>query len=116
MGQMVSVVEKRSSTPGIVRFEANRVLTGQGHERFASAADAVGPRPAAARARRRFATGRQGGTPASALFVEEAPAEVASSGGGDAGAGGPSEYERRVPEVLRERSKAALAKWKAANG
>ena len=61
MGQMVSVVEKRSSTPGIVRFEANRVLTGQGHERFASAADAVGPRPAAELGRRLFASGQVDG-------------------------------------------------------
>jgi hypothetical protein len=61
MGQMVSVVEKRSSTPGILRFEANRVLTGQGHERFTSADDAVGPRPAAELARRLFATGQVDG-------------------------------------------------------
>lgn len=58
MGQMVSVVEKRSSTPGIVRFEANRTLTGQGHERFTSADEAIGPRPAAELARRLFATGQ----------------------------------------------------------
>lgn len=151
MGQMVSVVEKRSSTPGIVRFEANRVLTGQGHERFASAADAVGPRPAAELARRLFATGQVDGVHVyanmvtvnlrrgfagdglydivrelyqywkpgmePAVFVEEAPAEVASGGdAGGAGGGVASEYERRVPELLRERSKAALAKWKANNG
>ena len=58
MGQPVAVVEKPSANPGIVRFEANRSLTGQGHERFTSAADAVGNRPAAELARRLFATGR----------------------------------------------------------
>ena len=58
MGQMVAVTEKPSSSPGIVRFELNRALTGMGHERFRSAADAFGPRPAAELARRLFATGQ----------------------------------------------------------
>ena len=58
MGQPVAVTEKQSSRPGIVRFEANRTLTGMGHERFRSADDAIGPRPAAELARRMFATGR----------------------------------------------------------
>jgi hypothetical protein len=151
MGQMVSVIEKRSSTPGILRFEANRTLTGQGHERFTSAADAVGPRPAAELARRLLATGQVDGLHVysnmitvnlrrgfageglfdivrelyqywkpgmePAVFIDEAPAEAAvSAGDGAAGGAGPSAYEQLVPEILRERSKAALAKWKAANG
>jgi hypothetical protein len=58
MGQMVSVVQKPSSIPGVVRFEANRSLTGSGHERFASEADALGPRPAAVLARRLLSTGQ----------------------------------------------------------
>jgi len=58
VGQMVAVTEKRSSSPGVVRFELNRALTGMGHERFRSAADAFGPRPAAELARRLFATGQ----------------------------------------------------------
>jgi hypothetical protein len=61
MGQPVAVVEKPSTLPGVVRFEANRTLTGMGHERFASADDAVGPRPAAELARRLFATGKVAG-------------------------------------------------------
>jgi hypothetical protein len=61
MGQPVAVVEKPSTSPGIVRFEANRTLTGMGHERFASAGDAIGPRPAAELARRLFATGKVAG-------------------------------------------------------
>ena len=61
MGQPVAVVEKPSTSPGIVRFEANRTLTGMGHERFASADDAFGPRPAAELARRLFATGKVSG-------------------------------------------------------
>ena len=58
MGQMVSVVQKPTSIPGVVRFESNRTLTGQGHERFTSAADAIGPRPAAELARRLLSTGQ----------------------------------------------------------
>jgi hypothetical protein len=57
MGQPVAVVEKRSSRPGLVRFEANRNLTGMGHERFTSPEQAVGERPAAVLARRLFESG-----------------------------------------------------------
>lgn len=148
MGQMVSVVEKPSSIPGVVRFEANRVLTGQGHERFTSAAEAVGSRPAAELARRLFATGQVDGVHVYSnvvtvnllhgrssdglhdivrelyrywkpgmeptVFVEEAPAEVAAAPSADGST--PSEYERRIPAVLIERSRAAMAKWKAAQG
>jgi hypothetical protein len=58
MGQLVGVVEKRSATPGVVRFELNRSLSGMGHERFASARDAVGDTPSAMLARDLFATGK----------------------------------------------------------
>ena len=58
MGQMVAVTEKPSSSPGVVRFELNRALTGMGHEHFRSAGEAFGPRPAAELARRLFATGQ----------------------------------------------------------
>jgi hypothetical protein len=61
MGQLVSVVEKRSSTPGVLRFEANRNLTGMGHERFLSVIDATGVRPSAELARRLFSTGKVAG-------------------------------------------------------
>jgi len=61
MGQLVGVVEKQSATPGVVRFELNRSLSGMGHERFTSAAEAIGPRPSAALARELFATGRVAG-------------------------------------------------------
>jgi hypothetical protein len=61
MGQPVAVVHKPSSVPGVIRFEANRSLTGMGHEHFASAAEATGPRPAAVLARRLFESGRVGG-------------------------------------------------------
>jgi hypothetical protein len=58
MGQSVGVVEKAAGSPGIVRFELNRTLSGQGHERFASAVDARGDRPSAVLARRLFDTGQ----------------------------------------------------------
>jgi hypothetical protein len=58
MGQMVGVVEKPSATPGVVRFELNRSLSGMGHERFLSVTDAVGPTSSAMIARELFATGK----------------------------------------------------------
>ncbi|MEO1058645.1 MAG: hypothetical protein AAFY28_17195 [Actinomycetota bacterium] len=58
MGQPVAVQEKPSTTPGVVRYELNRTLSGQGHERFGSAAEAIGNTPSDELARRLFATGR----------------------------------------------------------
>ncbi|CAN5275399.1 hypothetical protein BH18ACT4_BH18ACT4_10840 [soil metagenome] len=57
MGQPVTVVEKPSSRPGLVRFEINRSLTGMGHERYTSRADAEGDRPPDELARRLFDRG-----------------------------------------------------------
>lgn len=42
----------------MVRFELNRTLSGQGHERFASLAEARGDRPSAVLARRLLDTGQ----------------------------------------------------------
>jgi len=61
MGQLVSVTEKPSSTPGIVRYELNRTLSGQGHERFRSVLDAHGASPSDELARRLFSTGKVAG-------------------------------------------------------
>jgi hypothetical protein len=61
VGQPVAVTEKPSLTPGVVRYELNRSLTGMGHERYASAAQATGATPGAELARRLFATGKVGG-------------------------------------------------------
>jgi len=58
MGQPVAVTEKPSSRPGLVRFELNRSLTGMGHERYTSVADAQGPKPSAVLARRLIETGQ----------------------------------------------------------
>lgn len=61
MGQQVAVEESAGGSPAIVRFETNRSLTGSGHERFTSADQAKGPRPAAVIARRFFASGQVAG-------------------------------------------------------
>ncbi len=61
MGQLVGVVEKPSTAPGVVRFELNRSLSGMGHERFMSIDDAIGPKPAPSLARLLFSTGKVAG-------------------------------------------------------
>lgn len=142
---------KPSRMPGVLRFEANRTLTGQGHELFRTAADAVGPRPAAALARTLLGTGQvdsvhmygnvitvdlSKGHTADGLsdlvrdmyqywkpgmeppaFVEAVPEEAPAGGGAAApaagGGGTASLYDQRIPQNLRDRSSAALAKWKA---
>jgi hypothetical protein len=148
MGQQVAVVEKPSPRPGVMRFETNRSLTGMGHERFTSMADAVGPRPAAALARQLLATGKvdsvymygnivtvdvskgftadglgdvvrnmyQYWKPGMDLPTFDAPAEevTPAAAAGDAPGGAvESAYTRLVPQSLRERSAAALAKAQA---
>jgi hypothetical protein len=148
MGQQIAVVEKQSSFPGVVRFEANRNLTGMGHERFRSVGDAVGPRPAAALARNLLATGKVAAVhvyanmitvdlakgadsaglgdvvrdlyqywkpgmemPVFADVVDEAAAPAAAGAEGVGGA--EAAFLARVPALLVDRSRAALAKWKA---
>lgn len=58
MGELVSVVEKPTTRPGIARFELNRSVSGMGHERFASADAVFGDSASANVARQLFATGR----------------------------------------------------------
>jgi hypothetical protein len=55
MGQSIVVLEKPSSTPGIVRFETNRALTGMGHERYTAGSEVWGNRPPDELARRLLA-------------------------------------------------------------
>ena len=57
MGQPITVTEKPTASPGVVRFETNRNLTGMGHERYRSAEDAVGHRPVDELVRQLFARG-----------------------------------------------------------
>ena len=54
MGQPVTVVQKPSSRPGIVRFEINRAITGMGHERYRVDEEVAGDRPPDELARRLF--------------------------------------------------------------
>ena len=57
MGQPVTVIEKPSATPGVIRFEINRTLSGMGHETFRSLDDAAADTPSADLARRLFENG-----------------------------------------------------------
>jgi hypothetical protein len=57
MGQPIAVVRKPTPKPNLLRFEINRSLTGMGHERYRSAADAAGVRPPDELARRLFEAG-----------------------------------------------------------
>jgi hypothetical protein len=54
MGQPITVAEKPTARPGVVRFDLNRSLTGMGQERYRSRADARGVRPVDELARRLF--------------------------------------------------------------
>ena len=58
MGQPVAVEQKTGGRAAVVRFETNRSLTGSGHERFASVAEARDTRPAAVVARRLLESGQ----------------------------------------------------------
>ena len=57
VGQPVDVKQTTAGVAGRIRFELNRTLTGQGHEKFTSVSQAIGPRPAAELARRLFYSG-----------------------------------------------------------
>lgn len=57
MGQPITVVERRSTNPAIIRFETNRPLSGMGHERYVAPPDELLDRPVDEVARRLFASG-----------------------------------------------------------
>ena len=57
MGQPVTVIERPSSRPGVVRFEINRSLTGMGHEYYSASPPPTSVRPPDELARRLFAHG-----------------------------------------------------------
>ncbi len=77
MGQPVTVVQKPSLKPGVVRFEINRSLTGMGHERYRSAADATGDRPPEVLARHLF---EHGGVAAVHVYSNVITVELAEGG------------------------------------
>ncbi len=57
MGQLITVSRKPSIRSDVAIFELNRSVTGMGHERYKSAADAVRDRPVDELARRLFEAG-----------------------------------------------------------
>jgi hypothetical protein len=57
MGQLITVSRKPAIRKDVAIFELNRSLTGMGHERYRSAADAVRHRPVDELARRLFQVG-----------------------------------------------------------
>ena len=61
MGQLITVSRKPSVRSNVAIFELNRSLTGMGHERYLSAADATRDKPVDELARRLFAAGRVAG-------------------------------------------------------
>jgi len=75
MGQPITVLQKPSTRPGIVRFELNRSLTGMGHERYVAGGDISGQRPPDEMARRLFA---HGGVEAVHVYSNEVTVELAS--------------------------------------
>lgn len=57
MGQPVTVIQKATPDPSVVRFETNRVLTGMAGDRYRAGHDVVGERPPDELARRLFDRG-----------------------------------------------------------
>ena len=57
MGQLITVVEKPTARPDVVRLELNRSLTGMSHERYPSPDAATGNRWVDELARRLFGRG-----------------------------------------------------------
>ena len=80
MGQLVTVVEKPSTKPGIIRYLLNRALTGMGHERFTEDTPPVGDRPADELARRLLATGQVDGVSLNGNVVTVELSSTDSSG------------------------------------
>lgn len=80
MGQPITVTEKPTSQPGVVRFELNRSLTGMGHERYRSLDAAVGDRPPDVLARRLF---ERGGVDAVHIFSNEVTVVLSRGGSAD---------------------------------
>ena len=144
MGQPVAVVQKPSATPGRVRFEINRTLTGQGHERYSSISAATGVKPSDVLAQRLFATGKVSAVHVYSNVITVDVADGASNDGlakvvedlyqywkpgmvpksaesaaqptSDASGTPLSAAASKIPVLLLVRSQAALAKAKANKG
>jgi hypothetical protein len=81
MGQPITVVEKPSSNPAVLRLETNRPLSGMGHERYTEPPDEILHRPVDELARRLFAAGG-----VESVHINGSVVTV-SLGGGQTGAG-----------------------------
>ena len=57
MGQPITVVEKPSSNPAVLRFETNRPLSGMGHDRYTEPPSELLTKTSDELARRLFAAG-----------------------------------------------------------
>lgn len=79
MGQPISVVQKRAATPGVLRFETNRSLTGMGHERYRSGDAVTGHRPPDELARRLL---ERGGIDAVHVYSNVITIDLAKGGDG----------------------------------
>lgn len=69
MGQPVTVIEKPTSRPDVVRYELNRAITGTGHEVFTQPPHELARRPVDKLARALFETGKVVGVQANANVV-----------------------------------------------
>lgn len=81
MGQPITVIEKPSSNPAVLRLETNRPLSGMGHERYAEPPSELLRRPVDELARRLFAAGGVEGVHINGSVV------TVTLGGGQTGAG-----------------------------
>lgn len=79
MGQSITVVQKPTATPGVLRFETNRSLTGMGHERYSLGEDISGHRPPDELARRLF---DRGGVEAIHVYSNVITVDLAKGGDG----------------------------------
>jgi hypothetical protein len=80
MGQPITVVEKHSHRPGVLRFEVNRPLTGMGHERYAAGQLIDGVRPPDELARRLI---DHGGVDAVHIYDNMVTVDLAKGATGD---------------------------------
>lgn len=81
MGQSITVVQKPTTTAGVLRFETNRSLTGMGHERYLRGEEVTGHRPPDELARRLF---ERGGVDAVHIYSNVITVDLTE--GGDGGA------------------------------
>ncbi|HEX5615142.1 MAG TPA: hypothetical protein VFZ83_08300 [Acidimicrobiia bacterium] len=76
MGQLITVTARPGSSPEVRFFDTNRSLTGMAIERYASADDVRGGRPADVLARRLFDLGARRVTVYSNVVSVEAPVDA----------------------------------------